>query len=164
MKAWRREFTGKHRGKKEEFCLRAVESAGEIKGQLVLYAALMEVMKGKMPPNLPDTSAEARVLVFNAVCNLGFSIKYFFCPTIFDLTSSPGLERDICQHIQLQQFIPSVKPCCHQWDGRVLSAGPSLLSWAFQCCTISTQSSLDALDTGRGLHLEVRSGQHLVFP
>lgn len=46
--------------------------------------------------------------------------------------------------IQLQQFIPSVKLCCHQWDGRVLSAGTSLLSRAYQCCTISTQSSLAA--------------------
>lgn len=50
MKAWRREFTGKHRGKEQEFSLRAVESAGEIKGQLVPYAALMEAMGGKNAP------------------------------------------------------------------------------------------------------------------
>lgn len=77
MKAWRKEFTGKHRGKEEEFSLRAVESTGEIKGQLVLYPALMEVMGGKMPPNPHDSSAETCMFVFNAVCNLGFSIKYF---------------------------------------------------------------------------------------
>lgn len=49
MKAWRREFTGKHRGKEEEFSLRAAESAGEIKGHLIPYAALMEVLRGKCP-------------------------------------------------------------------------------------------------------------------
>lgn len=74
MKTWRREFTGKHRGKEEEFNLRAVESAGEIKGQLVLYAALMEGMRGKMPPIPRDNSAETCVFVFKAVGNLGFSI------------------------------------------------------------------------------------------
>lgn len=64
MKAWRREFTGKLRGKEEEFSLRAVESAGKIKGQLVPYAALLEVMGGKCPL-IPMTFQQKCVCLFS---------------------------------------------------------------------------------------------------
>lgn len=47
MKVWREEFTGKHRGKEEEFSMRALESTDEIEGQLVQCPALMEVIGEK---------------------------------------------------------------------------------------------------------------------
>lgn len=105
-----------------------------------------------MLPNPQDSSAETCVFVFNAVCNLDFSMKYFLAQLFFDLTSSPGLERGVCQHIQLQQFIPSAKPCCHQWGG-----WQSSLCWALppQPCTISTPSSLAA-----GSPLQTHSTAH----
>lgn len=95
----------------------------------------------KMLPNPHGSSAETCVFVFNAVCNLGFSIKHFLAQLFLTWPLPQGLKGVFVSKHSSPSFSP--KPCCRQRDSSALSGGTSLLGGGcpFQLCTVSTQSS-----------------------
>ncbi|KAJ7420636.1 hypothetical protein WISP_47452 [Willisornis vidua] len=76
MKALREEFTGKHRGKEEEFSLKAVKSTDEIKGTVSNSDG---GDRGKKCALIPMTSS-VKIFVFllKAVCKMDLSVETLY--------------------------------------------------------------------------------------
>lgn len=77
-----------------------------------------------MPPNPHDTSAETCVFVFKAVCNLGFSIKYFLAQLFLTSPLPQGLKGMFVSTYSYSSLSPVSNPAASSGMAEFSLLGP----------------------------------------